>query len=237
MEHSIDTGPNSPEQYHLSIGGRQDKCIAFFPTHSSPLFIPLLLPCLLFILMWSGWSSWWWHGVDYAVPTVTYSKAAEEGAIVASDLWMTALPVAPAPHWRAHGERGAGRACRDASNMPGLDRYEGRNQYQDIWYESADYEYFCASMKYYNLSDYLLHFIIVSMGTPQKQPQGELAAESQANQIILGWAAFDKNISHTVTQTILYSTFTRVESEVVSSFFSMNSINYSCDLKTIINIS
>lgn len=103
----------NPEQYHLSIGGRQDKCIAFFPTHLSPLFIPLLLPCLLFILMWSRWSSWWWHGVDYAVPTVTYSKEAEEGTIVASDLWMTALPVAPAPHWRAHGERGAGRVCRD----------------------------------------------------------------------------------------------------------------------------
>lgn len=121
MEHSVDTGPNNPEQYHLSIGGRQDKCIAFFPTHLSPLFIPLLLPRLLFILMWSGWSSWWWHGVDYAVPTVTYSKAAEEGTIVASDLWMTALPVAPAPHWRAHGERGAGRARRDAySTCQGL---------------------------------------------------------------------------------------------------------------------
>lgn len=26
--------------------------------------------------MRSGRSSWWWHGVDYAVPTMTYSKAA-----------------------------------------------------------------------------------------------------------------------------------------------------------------
>lgn len=108
MEHSVDTGPNNPEQYHLSIDGRQDKCIAVFPTHLSHLFIPLLRARLLFILMWSGWSSWWWHGVDYAVPTVTYSKAAKEGTIVASDLWMTALPVAPAPHWRSHGEKGAG---------------------------------------------------------------------------------------------------------------------------------
>lgn len=99
---------------HLSISGRQDKCIAVFPNPLvSSLFIPPLLPCLLFILMWSRWSSWWWHGVDYAVPTVTYSKAVEEDAIVASDLWMTALPVAPAPHWRSHGERRAGRACSD----------------------------------------------------------------------------------------------------------------------------
>lgn len=148
MEHSVDTGPNNPEQYHLSNDGRQDKCIAFFPTHSSPLFIPLLFRCLLFILMWSGWSSWWWHGVDYAVPTVTYSKAAEESTIVASDLWMTALPVAPAPHWRAHGEKGARRACVDVyRTWWGLTDLEGRYQYQGMCHESAGYQYFCASMK------------------------------------------------------------------------------------------
>lgn len=76
MGQSTDAGPNNQEQYHLSIFGREDKCIAFFPAHLSPLFIPLLRRSPLLILMWSGWSSWWWHGVDYAVPTVTYSKAA-----------------------------------------------------------------------------------------------------------------------------------------------------------------
>lgn len=121
MEHHDDTEPNNPEQYRLSIGGRQATCIVVSSTLSPPLFTALLLPGLLFILMWSGWSSWWWHGVDYAVPTVTYSKTAEGSAIVASDLWMTALPVAPAPHWRAHGERGAGRMCGDVySTCPRL---------------------------------------------------------------------------------------------------------------------
>lgn len=71
MERSIDSEPNNPEQYHLSIGGRRVYCCLFLPTC---LFMPLLLHRLLFILMWSRWSSWWWHGVDYAVPTVTYSK-------------------------------------------------------------------------------------------------------------------------------------------------------------------
>lgn len=52
---------------------------------------------------------------------MTYSKAAEDGAIVASDLWMTALPVEPAPHRRAHVERGAGLACREVySTRQGL---------------------------------------------------------------------------------------------------------------------
>lgn len=97
-------------------------CCFLSYNHSSPLFIPLFLPRLLFILMWSGWSSWWWHRVDYAVPTVTYSKAAGEGAIVASDLWMTALPVAPAPHWRAHGER----AC-----------VQGRVHYNSGWFRNG----------------------------------------------------------------------------------------------------
>lgn len=90
-----------------------DRCLLSFRPTPHFSFIPLLLPRLLFILMWSGRSSWWWHGVDYAVPTVTDSKAAREGTIVAFDLWVTALPVAPAPHWRAHGARRAGRACMD----------------------------------------------------------------------------------------------------------------------------
>lgn len=56
-------GPKNPQHYHLSIGEiRQSQA-----THLTHLF---------FILMQSGRSSWWWHGVDYAVPTVTYSKAA-----------------------------------------------------------------------------------------------------------------------------------------------------------------
>lgn len=76
-----------------------------FPAPLSRLFVPTLLPCLLFILMLSWWSSWWWHGVDYAVPTVTCSKATGEGAIVACDLWMTVLPVAPAPCWWSYSER------------------------------------------------------------------------------------------------------------------------------------
>lgn len=43
----------------------------------------------------------------------------EEGSIVASDLWMTGLPVAPAPHWRPHGARGAGHApeCQGLNHM------------------------------------------------------------------------------------------------------------------------
>lgn len=167
MEHSVDTGPNNPEQYHLSIGGRQDKCIAFFPIHLSPLFIPLLLPRLLFILMRSGRNSWWWHGVDYAVPTVTYSKAAEEGAIVASDLWMTGLPVAPAPHWQAHGERGAGCVCRDVWRIWVMWVFERTYHYQDIWF--AGYHCFCASVEHYIFSYYLLHFIIVSVMTSMKK--------------------------------------------------------------------
>lgn len=44
---------------------------------------------------------------------MTDSKAAKEGTIVAFDLWVTALPVAPAPRWRAHGARRAGRACME----------------------------------------------------------------------------------------------------------------------------
>lgn len=94
------------------------RLLSFRPTcHFS--FIPPLRPCPLFILMWSGRSSWWWHGVDYAVPTVTDSKAAREGTIVAFDLWVTALPVAPAPHWRSHGARRAGRACMDQTGQAG----------------------------------------------------------------------------------------------------------------------
>lgn len=42
---------------------------------------------------------------------MTYSKEAEEGAIVASDLWMTVLPVAPVPHCPLHGDSRAGRVC------------------------------------------------------------------------------------------------------------------------------
>lgn len=101
-----------------------DGASSSFRTHLSPLFVPLLLPCLLFILMWSEWSSWWWHGVDYAVPTVTFSKAAEEGAVVVCDLWMTALPVAPAPHWQLHGVRGAGASVQGrVQNRAQFDRY------------------------------------------------------------------------------------------------------------------
>lgn len=122
MEHTVDTGPNNPEQYHLSIGGRLGKCrqLLSFLSTSHPSFIPLPLPRPLFILMRSGRSSWWWHGVDYAVPTVTDSKAAKEGTIVAFDLWVTALPVAPAPHWRAHGARRAGRACMEQTGRAGV---------------------------------------------------------------------------------------------------------------------
>lgn len=109
--------PGTISSFHC--GGRQDKCVAVFPTH-----LPLLLPRLLFILMRSGRSSWWWHWVDYAVPTVTYSKAAMEGAIVASDLWMTAPPVAPVPHWQWS------RACM-------LGRAH-QCQYLDFWHECGD---------------------------------------------------------------------------------------------------
>lgn len=121
VENTVDTGPEHPE-HHLSIGWRtrqvDRRLLSFRPTcHFS--FIPPLRPCPLFILMWSGRSSWWWHGVDYAVPTVTDSKAAREGTIVAFDLWVTALPVAPAPHWRSHGARRAGRACMDQTGQAG----------------------------------------------------------------------------------------------------------------------
>lgn len=150
MEHSFDTGPNNPEQYHLSIGSRQDKCVAFSPAHSSTLFIPQRLPGLLFILMCPGWSSWWWHGVDYAVPTVTYSKPAEEGTIVATDLWMTALPVAPAPHWRAHGERGAGCAAGMwAGHVQVWPAWlvEGQYQFWHLVWICWTFKYTCASQK------------------------------------------------------------------------------------------
>lgn len=50
---------------------------------------------------------------------MTDSKAAKEGTIVAFDLWVTGLPVAPAPHWRAHGARRAGRACMDQTGGAG----------------------------------------------------------------------------------------------------------------------
>ena len=50
---------------------------------------------------------------------------AEEGAIVASDLSMTTLPVAPAPHLRPHGERGAGRVRAGTCTVHAeCDRYE-----------------------------------------------------------------------------------------------------------------
>lgn len=124
MLHAVDTGPARLEQYHLLNGLKDrasgDRRLLSFCLISHFSFIPpLLLPCPLFILMWSGRSSWWWHGVDYAVPTVTDSKAAKEGTIVAFDLWVTALPVAPAPHWRAHGARRAGRSGMDQTGRVG----------------------------------------------------------------------------------------------------------------------
>lgn len=194
MEHSVDTGPNNPEQYHLSIGGRLDKCIAFFPTHLSPLFIPLLLPRLLFILMWSGWSSWWWHGVDYAVPTVTYSKAAEGGTIVVSDLCMTALPVAPAPHWRCHGERGAGRACRDVYSTCQGCRYGLLKWNPNTRTIAMSLLIISVFVAVWNIKTGCILSCIRHQGKPH------LSDETQDNDVTVGWAAFKGQMSYCTCQ-------------------------------------
>lgn len=140
----IDGGPSNPEQYHLSIGGGQVYLLSSLPTC---LFIRPRLRRPLFILMWSGWSSWWWHGVDYAVPTVTYSKDAGEGVHCCpwsvDDRPACCTSSTLAVSW-CEGSRA--RACGDVYSTRRVWATRGFlrwcNNIGTIWDESADHRCF-----------------------------------------------------------------------------------------------
>lgn len=82
MEPSVDAGPSNPEQYHLPIDGRQDKCIlVFYPLVSSLCTYGSSLP-----VVYSNVALMEQLVVTWASLYCSHSymlKETEEGAIVA----------------------------------------------------------------------------------------------------------------------------------------------------------
>lgn len=168
MEHSVDTGPNNPEQYHLSIDGRQVYCFLSYPlvsslytsASSSPVVYSNVVRMEQLVVTW-GWLCCSHSDIfkggrrrhHCCLWSVDDSPACCTSSTLASSWWE------------------GSRACVQGrvQDMPGFDQYRLLKGNTNT--RTFGMSLLIINVTFCDVSDYLLRFIAVSTETFLKHHQ------------------------------------------------------------------